>query len=147
MSSARMLLAAVATGLAACAHTPSEDFSYYLPDIRRAAPVLMVDSDQVPEGLDEHVVIMVDRDTLNRAYQAAGVSSVGQPLYYDTATGYIYRHASLRTGRPRAPSNPSPAVSPVQQSSPTISRRPARVSSDRQSTRPATRRVSTDSRR
>ncbi|NNM21481.1 MAG: hypothetical protein HKO55_09445 [Gammaproteobacteria bacterium] len=71
MSSARMLAAAVAFGLAACAHTPSSDSQLYLPDVRQGMAVRMVSSDVVPDGYDDHIVVLIDRDILAQAYTSS----------------------------------------------------------------------------
>ena len=91
MSSARMLLAAVAIGLAACAHTPTAGSSFYLPDIRNAAPVLMVSGEEVPDGFDDHVVIIVDYEGIERAYRTGRLDRHGRTLYYDVMSSYAYR--------------------------------------------------------
>ncbi len=104
MTSARNLLAAVAFGLAACAHTPPTAIE--LPDVRRTAPVLMVDAGEVPSGFDEHIVIIIDRHTVEHAYQLARVDHYHGPLYYDP--GYAYRRPARR---------PTPSGDPVDSSS------------------------------
>lgn len=121
MSSARILLAGVAFGLAACAHTPGSD-SLYLPDIRAAAPVLMVDA-KIPPGFNDHVIIYVDHDGIARAAREgsldAGIRSfslAGYPyLLRPTRSSGSRGHSSTATATPvvvPAVNRPSPRPRP-----------------------------------
>ena len=142
MSFARMLLAAVATGLAACAHTPQSDASFSLPDIRRAAPVIVVNSTEVPAGFDDHVVILIDRNVLEQAY-ASRTDGYGLPLFYDPA--FAYRRPVRRPSGSSSGGVTRPASPPVSSAPPAS--RSAPVSRGASPGRNGTARPATDSRR
>ncbi|MDH3645303.1 MAG: hypothetical protein OER80_00885 [Gammaproteobacteria bacterium] len=111
MSSARILLAAVAFGLAACAHTPPAD-TFYMPDIRNTAPVRIVDA-VAPNGFDDHVVILLDPEGIERIVRAEGQASLDQ-LYFFNASypSRQRRSAPVVVSRPR-PGSSQPTIAPA----------------------------------
>ena len=99
MSSARLPLALAVLGLAACAHTPS-DSTLNIANARNAAPILVVDADSVPDGFDEHVVMIIDEKGLERARRAAAMDPSAP--YFDPAYGYAYGYPAAGAVRQRA---------------------------------------------
>ena len=108
MSSARLPLALAALGLAACAHTPPNTV-YVMPDVRHAAPVIVKNVNDVPEGFDEHVVVSINREGL-RHIQEQAVLAARTGRYYGYPASGSARLPSVATARPDA--GPGPVIAP-----------------------------------
>lgn len=108
MSSARLLMALAVIGLAACAHTPSDN-TYLMPSVNDRPPVLFASADVIPEGYDDHVIVSVDVEAL-REQQRAQLIRDGHLQGHQR--GYVLRRsASPVTDSAMTPGGREPALS------------------------------------